>query len=53
MRRCWRNCLLVEGGPKCRCNIIGTRLLGEQFGAKHVAAAGTIVAGLVLMNLRL
>jgi len=27
--------------------------LGEQFGAKHVAAAGTIVAGLVLMNLRL
>ena len=33
--------------------VIGTKLLGEQFGAKRVAAAGMIVAGLVLMNLRL
>jgi drug/metabolite transporter (DMT)-like permease len=33
--------------------LIGTRLLGEPFGAKRLAAAGTIVAGLVLMNLRL
>ena len=33
--------------------VIGTKLLGESFGARRVAAAATIVAGLVLMNLRL
>lgn len=33
--------------------VIGTKLLGESFGARRVVAAGTIVAGLVLMNLRL
>ncbi len=33
--------------------VIGTRLLGEPFGAKRAMAAGMIVAGLVLMNLRL
>jgi drug/metabolite transporter (DMT)-like permease len=33
--------------------VIGTRLLGEPFGAKRVLAAGMIVAGLVLMNVRL
>lgn len=33
--------------------VIGARLLGEPFGARRVAAAGMIVAGLVLMNLRL
>ncbi|MGQ0675359.1 MAG: EamA family transporter [Rhodospirillales bacterium] len=33
--------------------VIGTRLLGEPFGARRVLAAGMIVAGLVLMNLRL
>jgi drug/metabolite transporter (DMT)-like permease len=33
--------------------VIGTRLLGEPFGIKRVLAAGMIVAGLVLMNVRL
>jgi len=33
--------------------VIGTRLLGEPFGNRRVLAAGLIVAGLVLMNLRL
>lgn len=33
--------------------VIGTKLLGESFGARRVAAAATIVAGLVLMNMRL
>ncbi len=33
--------------------VIGTRLLGEPFGARRLAAAGLIVAGLALMNLRL
>jgi len=32
--------------------VIGTKLLGEAFGFKRLIAAGTIVAGLVLMNLR-
>jgi drug/metabolite transporter (DMT)-like permease len=32
---------------------IGTRLLGEPFGAKRLMAAGLIVGGLALMNLRL
>jgi drug/metabolite transporter (DMT)-like permease len=32
---------------------IGTRLLGEPFGARRLLAAGLIVTGLVLMNLRL
>jgi drug/metabolite transporter (DMT)-like permease len=33
--------------------VIGTRLLGEPFGLRRVLAAGMIVAGLVLMNVRL
>ena len=33
--------------------VIGTRLLGEPLGSKRVLAAFTIVAGLLLMNLRL
>ncbi len=33
--------------------VIGTRLLGEPFGVKRLFAALTIVAGLLLMNLRL
>lgn len=33
--------------------VIGTRLLGESFGLKRLLAAITIVAGLLLMNLRL
>lgn len=33
--------------------VIGTKLLGESFGPRRLVAAGTIVAGLVLMNLRL
>ena len=33
--------------------VIGTRLLGEPFGLRRLLAAGLIVAGLVLMNLRL
>jgi drug/metabolite transporter (DMT)-like permease len=31
--------------------VIGTRLLGEAFGARRVAAAAVVVAGLLLMNL--
>jgi drug/metabolite transporter (DMT)-like permease len=30
--------------------IIGAVLLGEPFGARRIAVAGIIVAGLVLMN---
>ncbi|MBL8834790.1 MAG: EamA family transporter [Alphaproteobacteria bacterium] len=32
--------------------LIGTRLLGESFGARRLAAALVVVAGLLLMNLR-
>ncbi len=32
--------------------LIGTRLLGESFGTKRLAAALVVVAGLLLMNLR-
>ena len=31
--------------------VIGTRLLGESFGARRMAAAAIVVAGLLLMNL--
>ncbi|MCC7048513.1 MAG: EamA family transporter [Alphaproteobacteria bacterium] len=33
--------------------VIGTRILGEPFGLRRLLAAGLIVTGLVLMNLRL